>query len=728
MMFNGIFERIYHTKIAARLPEDCKKLIFAFFPFSDTENLLLRLKKNPPLLYCCFQNGANFVKRFISKIFSRRKCAVCAAAGGATAAGSLLYVYGSPGDYIEPGSWWKIGAAGALFSAALSAQLLLGRRPGRLIYFLFPAVLAMEEALNFAPPDRFYASQQLGFSLLLAGWCWYLDALAGELLALRFRRSALLPTVFIAGGLYLLPLTILARRLVSGRKFTADSIQAVYQTNLAEGIHYFFTDPACPLLLVLMLAAAAGLILLNRLGERSPAGKRATVACAIALIAATPGVWTELTGLESLNRTKVLFTDSFEYFDVIESYAAGNAARRAETAANVSPGSGDDGVYVLILGESHSRHRSSAYGYEIDTTPFLRRAAEAEDCILLRNAYACHTQTMQVLTMLLTARNQYEKAGNRVAFPSLFDVANHCSYETIFLSNQYPGGRFDSPIAALASGAKRRVWLNSMEDFLLWRTRPDGALLEQLPPALNGKRALVVLHFMGSHGPYAQRYPEHFAAALDWHAYDKSVLYTDSLLEELIDSFRKNPRVRAAVYVSDHSEIPGVGHAADLFEPEMAAIPMLCYLSEELRRERPELERTLRKHAARIFTNDLVFDLMLDLMGIRSRFSPPELRIARPEYALTPERALTLWGSFPLGAAAAAQNRSESRPERGTRTRTSPAESGMTRPTARPVTSKHSPSTGRAAKSSTSSSPSEPLITRQRRPGGQSTGTVMPGL
>ena len=63
--------------------------------------------------------------------------------------------------------------------------------------------------------------------------------------------------------------------------------------------------------------------------------------------------------------------------------------------------------------------------------------------------------------------------------------------------------------------------------------------------------------------------------------------------------FRENPRVKAAVYVSDHSEVPGVGHAADLFEPEMTEIPMFLYLSETLRKQRSALEWTLRKNAGR---------------------------------------------------------------------------------------------------------------------------------
>ena len=157
---------------------------------------------------------------------------------------------------------------------------------------------------------------------------------------------------------------------------------------------------------------------------------------------------------------------------------------------------------------------------------------------------------------------------------------------------------------------------------------------------------------MGSHGPYFKRYPEEFGRDLEMVPYDKSIRYTDFLLEQMVEMFRRNPKVRAALYLSDHSEIPGIGHAADLFEPEMAEIPMMLYLSDTLRRERPQLEHALRNNAAKLFTNDLVFELMLDLMGIRHTFGAPELRFASPEYDLPPEKARTLWGTRPLTAPA----------------------------------------------------------------------------
>ncbi|MDR0932096.1 MAG: phosphoethanolamine transferase, partial [Victivallales bacterium] len=439
----------------------------------------------------------------------------------------------------------------------------------------------------------------------------------------------------------------LIRRIFTGRKFTSDTIQAIYQTNLSEALHYFFSDVSCPFILLLLLAFGAGIYLLNRRGENRPAPVVIIIGGALVFLATLFSFYSELFDREALNRTKVLFTDSLEYFSIIDAYAADNDSRLAEVKKQVQPDSGDDGIYVLIIGESHSRKHSSAYGYSLDTTPFLRDIATDSDCILMRNAYSCHVQTMPVLTMLLTSRNQYEKAANPI-YPSIFDVANFCGYNTEFISNQYPGGRFDSPIAALASAAKKRVYLNTMEDFLLWKTRKDGDLLNFLPDALNAKRKLVVIQLMGSHGPYFQRYPEDFATELDWKPYDKSVLYTDSLLKELVTTFRKISQVRAAVYVSDHSEIPGVGHAADLFEPQMAEIPMFIYLSEELRQARPELTQNLQRHVEAVFTNDLVFELMLDLMNIRNNFSSNTLRISSKQYSLTHDQALTLWGSHAI--------------------------------------------------------------------------------
>ena len=125
----------------------------------------------------------------------------------------------------------------------------------------------------------------------------------------------------------------------------------------------------------------------------------------------------------------------------------------------------------------------------------------------------------------------------------------------------------------------------------------------------------------------------------------------DGILEKIFSLLRKTPYVKAAVYLSDHSEKPGVGHGADAYEQEIAEIPMLLYLSESLREERPGLEETLRSNAGCVFTNDLTFELLLDLMGIKHTFGSPQTRIALPSYDMPFDKARTLLGARKLDGA-----------------------------------------------------------------------------
>ncbi len=563
---------------------------------------------------------------------------------------SAIYILFRPGNYIEPGTLCPFIITAAIYSAALSCALIRRDAWARMIYFAFPPVLLFCEWLNFSPIEQFYSVCQLYFAMLLAVWCWGTDAVCGDLLGRIHRTLRVLPTLILGFLLYLLPLTIIAHHIANGRKFTYDSIQAVYQTELAEGLYYFLTHFFCLLLFVLLLLAAAGLFLLNRIGTPRRNSRAFSCILVLMLLCLSPALYGELTGIDALNRTKVLFTDSLQYFAVIEQYAASGAARRKAVERHVVKNSGSDGIYVLIIGESHNKNHCSAYGYGLDTTPFMKAAAREPGFILMKNAFSCHVQTMQVISYLLTAHNQYIRQEDGVA-PSIFDVLKYCSCHTVFLSNQYPHGRFDSPVAALASGADKCIWLNTMEDFILWRARPDEALLEPFSQQLNSKRSFIVLHLMGNHGPYARRYPAGFGDNLAWSAYDKSVLYVDGILEKIFSLLRKNPYVKAAVYLSDHSEKPGVGHGADAYEQEIAEIPMLLYLSESLRKERPGLEETLRSNADCIFTNDLTFELLLDLMGIKHTFGSPQTRIALPSYDMPFDKARTLLGARKLDGA-----------------------------------------------------------------------------
>ncbi|MDR0931862.1 MAG: hypothetical protein LBM70_02445, partial [Victivallales bacterium] len=109
----------------------------------------------------------------LAKFSCKSKIALCVLIFGAVGLCCYLYCFFCPGDYIEPGALWRLVAVAFLYACALSTTLLLKRRLSRIIYFAFPLVLAIEEALNFAPPDRYYAVQQLifGLQLTVSFWC-----------------------------------------------------------------------------------------------------------------------------------------------------------------------------------------------------------------------------------------------------------------------------------------------------------------------------------------------------------------------------------------------------------------------------------------------------------------------------------------------------------------------------------------------------------------------------
>lgn len=66
------------------------------------------------------------------------------------------------------------------------------------------------------------------------------------------------------------------------------------------------------------------------------------------------------------------------------------------------------GVYVVVIGESHTKDHMSAYGYDKDTAPWLTKMRDNGRAVIMERAYSCHTHTTPVLSYALTEKNQYD--------------------------------------------------------------------------------------------------------------------------------------------------------------------------------------------------------------------------------------------------------------------------------------------------------------------------------
>ncbi|HAR80541.1 MAG TPA: hypothetical protein DCR21_06880 [Succinivibrionaceae bacterium] len=313
----------------------------------------------------------------------------------------------------------------------------------------------------------------------------------------------------------------------------------------------------------------------------------------------------------------------------------------------------EPGIYVLVVGESENRDYMSLYGFKDDTTPLMNKLVADSSFIKYEHAYACFTHTIPVLSLALTSANQYNE---RVLDNSLtlIDTAKAAGFKTYWISNQAKDSLVDTPVTYLAlhSDFKRFITENkkSSGDNRLY----DGSILENLPKIPENESSLVIIHFMGSHSVYKDRYPENFAKFSGSDAkvaeYENSILYTDYVLNELYKHFSALPNFKAMVYFSDHGADPALkaDHNVSHFNYGMVRIPMVMSFSEGYKNSHSNTYTTLLNSRDKVFTNDLAYELMLGIMGIKI-----ETEVYKPEYDLTSENyqldksnAVTLHGKL----------------------------------------------------------------------------------
>lgn len=312
------------------------------------------------------------------------------------------------------------------------------------------------------------------------------------------------------------------------------------------------------------------------------------------------------------------------------------------------------GVYVLVIGESETRDHMGVYGYQRDTTPWLSSMAKENKALVFTHPYSNHTHTVPTLTYALSQKNQYNSIPLTDAY-SLIEIANAAGYDTWWISNQSKIGAWDTPIAEVASTAKHQFWLNDNAGETIEATPYDSMTLNCLPNSVNDP-ALIVIHLMGCHGTYKDRYPAPDKYPTEnlgkeekrLNAYDNAVLYNDSILQKIYEKASRLPDFQGMVFMPDHGEDAATshGHDAKYYKPVMSRIPFIVISSPLQQKERPDLYQTLLSHKDAYWTNDLLYDFMLSYLGITGApDTDPSLDLSSPSYRLGPNDILTLHGA-----------------------------------------------------------------------------------
>ncbi len=285
-------------------------------------------------------------------------------------------------------------------------------------------------------------------------------------------------------------------------------------------------------------------------------------------------------------------------------------------------------IVVLVIGESARKANFQLYGYQRNTNPLLSRQKDLK----VFHANACATYTTAGTKAILEPKatdELYELLPN-YAFRTGVDVSWRTSnwgeppihiseYVTDDeLSTRYPDAdsRYDG---ILFAGLRQRILSST------------------------SRKVLIILHTSTSHGPnYSVKYPEQFqvfkpvAKSVEEgqknlpmlvNAYDNTILYTDYLLSNLIDTLRSMSDWRSALlFVSDHGESLGEnnifmhGLPMKLAPKVQYEIPFLVWTSPGFR----NYKRTSRQSEPSddtlpaVLDQHYVFHSVLNLLSVES--------------------------------------------------------------------------------------------------------------
>lgn len=318
-----------------------------------------------------------------------------------------------------------------------------------------------------------------------------------------------------------------------------------------------------------------------------------------------------------------------------------------------------DGVYILVVGESLTRDHMHVYGYERETTPFQSAAHLDPHYTFFNHAYSCYTQTVQVLTCALTEKNQYNGMNLSEAY-SLIDLAREAGFKTTWISNQSRFGIWDTPIGAIGSECDDQYWINQYVGTDVITKDYDTALIPYLRKVdPNNRRQLIVIHLMGSHISYWDRYPGEFylwpvdtskertTAEVMNDEYDNSVLFNDYVMESIMNEATNYLHADGVMYFSDHGEevTARPGHNADQFNFTMVHIPFWVYTSEHYRQVNPQTAMMIETRRNVPFSNDMIYDTLIGMMGLTAAHYDATCNLFSSDFDKDVTTLMTMYGN-----------------------------------------------------------------------------------
>jgi heptose-I-phosphate ethanolaminephosphotransferase len=249
---------------------------------------------------------------------------------------------------------------------------------------------------------------------------------------------------------------------------------------------------------------------------------------------------------------------------------------------------------------------------------------------------------------------------------SIFDILNNAGFQTYWYTNSVIESIFsftqgDSFVRLLNSNVQHYEDVNVTSEEGKHLDIAVLPFVEKTMETVSGDLSIFV-RFMGSHTQYSNRYPASFACFRDhpddpkrpWLTpekkyviddYDNTIRYSEHVVAELLEAVKRRGGNAFVLYFSDHGEevfqtadfAGRLGKQGMAETPAILEIPLILWLSDDYKRNFPEIAEAARANLHKEFVLDDLLWTMTELYGLTFDGFRPDRSLVNIDYADRPD-------------------------------------------------------------------------------------------
>lgn len=316
----------------------------------------------------------------------------------------------------------------------------------------------------------------------------------------------------------------------------------------------------------------------------------------------------------------------------------------ADFRFGITPSTPDTALYVLVIGEAARYDHFAINGYERQTTPKL---SQTDHLISFDKAYSQANLTGYAIPLLITRATPHT---TETAYKekSILEAFQEAGFRASVVSKQIP---YDVAERAMSVCDDAYTYPKNFDV----DGNYDGEMVDKVREYIHDTAQFIMLHSLGCHFRYEQRYPQEFTVFEPVlgksfsstliteqnkdkliNAYDNAIVYTDAFLHQLISLMDSLDRPAVMLYMSDHGESfwdderKLQGHGSYQISEYEYHVPLFVWYSDEYAAAHEDKIAAMEQNRTTPLSSDVLFYSLLDIADISTPIIDPTRSICSP--------------------------------------------------------------------------------------------------